>query len=139
MELHPVTMAIYFYLITNSHSNAEGYYRLPILYAVNDLLPVFKTTEERNGKSTKDYSELIREQIQKLEDQQLVSYDDDTQVILIKDALKLNITMNEKHRMAAIKRVLDVPYSTLIGEFLELAEQYDELLANGIREGLDIE
>jgi len=137
MELHPVSMTIYFYLVTNSHSTAEGYYKLPILYVVNDLLPMFKTVEERNGKSTRDYTELIREQLTKLEEQQLISYDDETQVVLIKDALKLNVTMNEKHRSAAIKRIMDVPYSELIDEFLELADTYDGLLAEDIRKGMD--
>jgi len=108
------------YLLTCEHRRAEGLFRLPKAYMLEDLGWV----PERLAKP---FAELL--------ENGFLAYDDDAQVVLIRRALKYQAPENDSQVTAALRHLDDLPDTPLTSEFQRLAERFCERLAKRLPEG----
>ena len=117
---------LFIYLLTSPHSNMAGYYRLPKRYVAADL-----------GKGL----ERVTEGFQNLIEIGFISYDNNSQIVLIHNYLRYNQIQNNNQAKGAIKVVNELPKNNLLSKFLQCVEenssQYYELLNKGLRKGLE--
>ena len=97
------------YLLTCEHRNLEGLYRLPIPYIEADL-------GWENGDLT--------DHLARLEADGFLAYDEESQVILIRKALKYHQPQSEKQIQGAVNALQSVPDTRLWSEFVKAAEEY---------------
>ncbi|CDX29116.1 hypothetical protein MPLSOD_110125 [Mesorhizobium sp. SOD10] len=106
------------YLITSSHQNSSGAYRLPLGYALADL-----------GWPAEEY----RIHLDELVDKCLVAYDDDTEEVFVCGWFKTCPPMNDKHATGTLTRVNDIesePVRTVaLGEFKESSKSRVRVLS----------
>lgn len=102
------------YLLTNQHTNSEGFYKLPVAYISFDL----------NLKAEK-----INKMLQQLEEEDFISYDYQQSIILIKKGLKYNNVKNKNQRKSAYNRIANLRQSSLFPLFIEQAKIYDRKFA----------
>ncbi len=95
------------YLLTCSHRTLEGIFVLPLQYVVADCPWSLKWVKKSMAVLTKDG---------------FLRYDPVTKVMLIRNALKYQCPENENVIKGAIRRILDLPQSPLLIEFLGLAK-----------------
>lgn len=110
------------YLLTCEHRNLEGLYRLPVPYIEADLAwdRVYLT-----------------DAMDRLETDGFLAYDEESQVILIRKALKYHQPQSEKQIQGAVNALQQVPDTHLWSEFVKAAEQYAPALHNAIRNPSD--
>jgi len=92
------------YLLTSPHRNLVGIYYLPIPYACFDL-----------GWDEKQFQKSLKELIEK----GIVSYDEETNMVLVKNYLKHNPLENQNQVKGAIQRLNELPKTFLIVELYE--------------------
>lgn len=100
---------LYLYLLGAPASNMIGYFHLHPLYAAGDL-----------GWSARAF----REQMAKLEQAGMVSYDDKACVVFVHGFLKYNPIRNWKQARGALKQLRDIDPSPLIVAFGEMWARY---------------
>lgn len=110
------------YLLTCPHRTAEGLFRLPIGYALTDL----GWTEKR-----------FRNGFEALSDAGFVQYDEPAGVCLIMNALEYQAPENPKQRLGAVRRIEELPETTLLQALyqraLVLAPEFAETLSKRFR------
>lgn len=106
------------YLLTNTHRSMEGLYHLPLGYLCADL-----------AITSKQATEALRF----IQEQDLIAYDAEAEVVFIRKALKHGAPKTEKHIIGAVNRLKGVPFSPLWNEFLMACECHANGLANAIR------
>ena len=109
------------YLLTCEHRNTEGLFRLPEMYAVEDL--GWDPERFRDG-----FGELIG--------RGFVEHDPDAKVVLIVKALKYQRPDNENHAKAAGKRLAELPKNRLESRFLECVDRYAPKVSDDIRDAM---
>lgn len=106
------------YLLTCEHRNLEGLYRLPLPYIEADL-------SWDNGDLT--------DSMARLEADGFLAYDEESQVILIRKALKYHQPQSAKQIQGAINALQAVPDNRLWSEFLDAAKLYAPALYKRIQ------
>ena len=114
------TKLLALYLLTGPHRTTEGLYRLPRKYAQADL----EWSAER-----------FAQRLQELVEDGFCRYDDNAQVILITGAMRYQACANENMAKAAVRRLAELPETPLTSDFKQLAERFDERLAERLPEG----
>ena len=107
------------YLLTNQHNNSEGFYKLPVAYISFDL----NLTADR-----------IKVMLQKLEQDDFISYDYQNSIILINKGLKYNSVKNKNQRQTAYNKINNLRQSSLFPQFIKQAELYDKRFAKYLKE-----
>lgn len=103
------TKLLAFYLLTNRHRNLEGLYELPYAYIEADL-----------GWNPKD----VRRGMDVLLRAGFVEYDEEAQVIFVRNALKYQAPQSKTQITGAINAVQTVPDTPLWNSLLAAAEAY---------------
>jgi hypothetical protein len=112
LELGKETTIVYCYLLTNKHRNSEGLYHLPIAHMIGDL-----------GGLDLDEDD-IRVALEALQDEALIYFDADVDVVFIPDALLLQPPASPKQLEGAIRKLRDVPITPLLHKLYERAFAY---------------
>lgn len=107
------------YILTNSHRNSEGLYRLPKYYIAGDL-----------SISPKEVTRLL----DKLISCNFIQYDEENSIIFINKALKYDPTKNKNHQISAAKKLNELPKTYLFNELLKAAEKYNKSFARFLKE-----
>src|SRR5215510_14861496 len=108
------------YLLTSPHRATEGLFRLPKAYIQADL----EWSAERLGQP---FRQLL--------ESRFLDYDDDAQVVLIRNALKYQPLQNDNQVTAALKALEELPPTRLAWDLRQLAEQFCQRLAKRLPEG----
>jgi hypothetical protein len=108
------------YLLTCQHRNVMGLYWLPKAYICADL----GWDVERLAKP---FGELLSAHF--------IAYDEDAEVVLIRNALKYQAPENDNQVTAALRHIEDLPSTFLASDFRRLAERFCERLAKALPEG----
>src|SRR5262245_486570 len=108
------------YLLTSPHRATEGLFRLPKAYIQADL----EWSAERLGQP---FRQLL--------ESRFLDYDDDAQVVLIRNALKYQPLQNDNQVTAALKALEELPPTRLAWDFRQLAEQFCQRLAKRLPQG----
>lgn len=93
-----------FYLLTSPHKNLIGFYYLPHAYGCADL----KWSQEKYKSALQELIDLDR-----------IVYDDNSEVVLIKNHLKYNPIQNQNQAKAAIEKFNELPKTTDTKPFAE--------------------
>lgn len=101
------TLAVY--LLTCEHRNLQGFYRLPLNYAADDL----------GWSVTK-----VRKYLAKLEAEQFCEYDDTAKVMLVTNTLRFYRPSNDDQVTAALRSLAKVPATPLKQRFAALAKSH---------------
>lgn len=109
-----------FYLLTCPHRNLEGLYRLPLTYVAADL-----------GWSEK----RVRKALGRLVEDNFVSYDEDVEVVWVRNVLRYQAPKSEKQVAGAMASLNQVPATPLRDRLREVAETLAPALAKAITEG----
>jgi hypothetical protein len=107
------------YILTNSHRNSEGLYRLPKYYIAGDL-----------SISPREVNMLL----DKLISCNFIQYDESNSIILINKALKYDPTKNKNHQISAAKKLTELPKTYLFNELLKSAEKFNKSFADFLKE-----
>lgn len=113
------TRYVAFYVLTCEHRTTEGYFRLPLEYAVADL-----SWPARRFRAAFD----------RLVGEDFLAYDEAARVCLILKALEWQAPDNPNQVKAAMKLIERVPPSPLLVRFIGLALQHCERLAQALAE-----
>lgn len=97
------------YLLTNPHRTMEGIFVLPVPYMAADL-----------RWPTKKIDHLMTA----LRDEEFISYDLDTSTILIRNALKYQSPENPNQSEACLRRIKELPKSSIVREFQAMARKH---------------
>ena len=108
-SLDQPTRMLFLYLLTSPHGNMIGYYYLPKAYIVADT-----------GMDARQ----VEGAVQTLQQLGMVLYDDDSQMILLKQFLKYNPISNENQVKGAVQLIKELPESWLIMELLGCIEAH---------------
>jgi hypothetical protein len=101
---------LWFYILSNPHGNSAGYYVLAPSYAAADL----KWPVKRFTKSLKEVCEIQTSNGHR----GLCAYDEECQVLWIRNYLEVHPILNRKH-LAGLTKALDmVPVSPLLSTFV---------------------
>lgn len=120
-ELNPNSRLLALYLLTCAHRNLEGLYYLPLEYAKADT-----------GMSWT----LLRTCFGILRDRGFIAYDDDAQVVLVRNALRYQRPESPAQVTGAINALKIVPRTTLWGQFLDSCETHAPTLARQIQQDI---
>lgn len=107
------TRLLALYIMTCVHRTTEGLFRLPKAYICADLGWDEDTL-------SKPFAILLRDGF--------IKYDEAVSVMLLTNALKWNPTNNDKHAIGAAKNISTLPETSLLSDFIQLAERYDKRL-----------
>lgn len=107
------------YTLTCPHRNLEGLYKLPKAYIADDL-------EWRPAK--------VRATMHQLQEREFCDYDEETQVIFIRKALKYQAPISETQIKGAVKALNLVPDTHLLSDLYRAAEQYAVEFAKKIQD-----
>lgn len=111
------TRMLALYLLTCPHRNLEGLFRLPLSYVTADLdWPMAK----------------LREAMRQLEDDEFLLRDKETDVVLIRRALKYQAPRSAKQIKGALSALAEVPASSVHDAFREVCERYAPALAEAL-------
>lgn len=106
------------YLISNSHQNSSGAYRLPVGYALADL-----------GWSVEEY----RCHLDELSEACLIAYDEATEEVYVTGWFKVCPPQNEKHATGTMTRINDIESEAVrtvaLGEFKEASKSRVRVLS----------
>lgn len=94
------------YVMTCSHRHLEGIFKLPPQYACADLKWTMKSWKSA---------------LMFLQESHFLKWDSRTSVVLIINALRYQAPENENQRTAAIRRIKDLPNTSLLKDFCGLA------------------
>lgn len=108
------------YLLSSPHRTTEGLFRLPKAYIQADL----EWSPERLGQP---FRQLL--------ESRFLDYDDDAQVVLIRNALKYQPLQNANQVTGALRLLEELPPTRLTCDFQQLAEQFCQRLAKRLPEG----
>ncbi|CBK43659.1 protein of unknown function [Nitrospira defluvii] len=97
------------YILTNQHRTMEGIFVLPIPYMAADLRWPTKK---------------IDHMMAALRDEEFISYDLDTSTILIRNALKYQSPENPNQSEACLRRIKELPKSSIVTEFQAMARKH---------------
>lgn len=97
------------YIFTSPHRTIEGIFVLSVHYIVADL-----------GWSARKVTKLLAD----LEQNGFIAFDPETDVMLIKNALKYQFPENPNQIKGAIRRIKDLPNSVLLKEFQGLVRKH---------------
>lgn len=100
---------LFLYLLTSPHGNMIGYYYLPKAYIAADT-----------GMDARQ----VEGSIQTLHHLGMVLYDDEAQMVLLKQFLKYNPISNENQVKGAVQLIKELPESWLTMEFLGCIEAH---------------
>lgn len=109
------------YLLTCEHRNTEGLFRLPELYAVEDL-----------GWDPERFRDAFGELI----GMGFVEHDPDAKVVFIVNAMKYQRPDNRNQALGAARRIAELPRNRLEPSFLERLEPLPEDVRDALTEGL---
>ena len=121
---------LWFYLLTCPHGNILGLFVLKPGYACADL----GWSEERFRKALQ---ELLTIPLSNGYEKGLISYDEKTCLLLIKNYLEHNPLANPNQVKAALAKLEELPISPLFQEFKRLLKQLDKPLYKPLLEWLD--
>lgn len=113
------TRYVALYLLTCNHRTTEGYFRLPLEYAIADL-----KWPARRFQAAFDHLVAC----------EFIAYDADARVCLITKALEWQAPENPNQVKSAMKLVERVPPSPLLVRFVRLAQRHCERLAQALAE-----
>jgi hypothetical protein len=128
----PMTFSTFVCVVTGKHSSREGYSKQPLLYLAADLLPMKEFIEkDRDERITHgEWVEIIIKSLVRLEEQGLIKYDFENEVLFVCDTLRLSKTSNASVRTSFCNYLQGLPTSPLLKDFMKSAEQFDpDLLA----------
>jgi len=114
------TRLLALYLLTCPHRTTEGIFRLPRKYVQADL----EWSPQR-----------FDERLMKLIADGFCLYDADAQVVLIMGAMKYQACANPNMAAGVVKRLAELPETSLTRDFKRLVERFDEQLAKQLPEG----
>lgn len=97
------------YILTSQHRTMEGIFVLPVPYMAADL-----------RWPTKKIDQLMTA----LRDDEFISFDSDTNTVLIRNALKYQSPENPNQTEACLRRIKELPKSAIIREFQLVARQH---------------
>jgi len=97
------------YILTNQHRTMEGIFVLPVPYMAADLRWPTKK---------------IDQMMTVLRDEEFISYDLDTSTILIRNALKYQSPENPNQSEACLRRIKELPKSSIVREFQTVARKH---------------
>lgn len=97
------------YLLTNQHRTMEGIFVLPVPYMAADL---------------RWSPKKIDQMMTALRDEEFISYDLDTNTILIRNALKYQSPENPNQSEACLRRIKELPKSSIVREFQVVARKH---------------
>ena len=97
------------YLLTNQHRTMEGIFVLPVPYMAADL---------------RWSPKKIDQMMTALRDEEFISYDLDTNTILIRNALKYQSPENPNQSEACLRRIKELPKSSIVREFQVVARTH---------------
>lgn len=97
------------YLLTCSHRRLEGIFVLPVPYVCADL-----------GLSEK----RVKKCLSVLSRDGFLKFDEKTKVLLLRNALRYQSPENPNQAEACLRRLRDLPYTDLLIEFQQLAQQH---------------
>lgn len=120
-KFNDVQKVLWMYLLTCPHSNMLGLYRLPVGYAVSDLHWSSERFQERFG-------ELLQEQF--------LEWDEEGQIVLIKNHLKHRPLENQNQVKAAIKVLDTIPRTPLFSSLLSMVERFGKPFTKPLQERL---
>ena len=100
---------LFLYLLTSPHGNMIGYYYLPKAYIAADT-----------GMDARQ----VEGSMQTLHRLGMVLYDDEAQMVLLKQFLKYNPISNENQVKGAVQLIKELPESWLLMEFLSCIEAH---------------
>lgn len=115
--LSPSEQRLFFYVLTSPHNNILGLYVLKSGYAAEDLKSL-----------PKDFTKDLR----KLCESGIIDYDENLQVVWVKNFLKHNPITNPNQKKALVRELGALPKSYLLRAFVEK----NESLIKGLPEGL---
>ena len=97
------------YILTNQHRTMEGIFVLPVPYMAADLRwPTKKIDQMMTALRSEDF----------------ISYDLDTNTILIRNALKYQSPENPNQSEACLRRIKELPKSSIVREFQMVARKH---------------
>lgn len=106
-KLSPEAKLLMLYFLTCQHRNIIGFYLLPLEYAQTD---------------TKLLGEGFAEGFTELLDKGSVLYDEENQIILVKNYLEYNPIENPNQEKAAVKKLDELPDTPLMEPFLQVLQ-----------------
>lgn len=113
------TRYVAFYILTSSHRRTEGLFRMPLAYAMADLhWP----------------AERFQHAFDRLVETGFIEYDEASSVCLIVKALQWQAPENPNQVTSAIKKLEELPPSTLFGRFMLLAREHCARLSDALAE-----
>jgi len=121
---------LWLYILTCPHGNLLGLFVLKPGYVCEDL----KWLPEQFHKP---FKELLNIPLSNGSDKGLVSYDQTTGVLLIKNYLEHNPLANPNQVKAAIKKLEELPFSKIFQEFKQLLKRLNKPLYKPLLEWLD--
>jgi len=120
-DLNDQGQKLFIYILTSPHSNMAGYYRLPKPYIHYDL---------------KWSSEQLSKPFNKLLNNKLIKYCEESSVVLIPRFLKYNSIQNQNQAKGAAKKTSELPKNSLVPYYKKICrthfKQYYELLIKGL-------
>lgn len=121
-QLTPLQQRLFLYILTCPHGNLIGLFVLKCGYVCEDLKLLPKDFQ-------KDLAKIISVG--------LVEYDENVQVVWVKNFIKHNPITNPNQIKAACKTLFEIPKTKLIQLFINNNESLFKGLTEGLTEGLD--
>jgi DnaD/phage-associated family protein len=108
-ELEDQFRTIFFYLLTSPHTNMVGWFYLNINYAAADLrYPIDRVSEGLN----------------RLEDRGLITYSEESDMVVIHNFLKFNPVKGSKQAKGAINTIENLPDKDLLNTFVSCVAKH---------------
>jgi len=121
---------LWLYILTCPHGNLLGFFVLKPGYVCEDL----KWLPER---FSKPFKELLTVPLSNSQEKGLISFDQKTNLLLIKNYLEHNPLANPNQIKAALNKLEELPFSPLFREFKQLLERFNKPLYKPLIEWLD--
>jgi hypothetical protein len=106
------------YVLTCRHSTSEGYYRLPLGYASDDLAIA---------------RDVVLDYLRVLDLKEFCRYDEGSQVVFIRNAMRYRPPKGDRSCIGALRRATDVPANPFRGLFYDAATQFAPEFADVLR------
>lgn len=111
LNLSPEARYLFLYFLSTPHRNVLGCYQLPMSYALED-------TQLSADSFSKAWDELIKSG--------MVSYDNETRMVLIKNFLRYNSLDGPKQVTGAITKLKDLPRTKLFKQLITSLQAQDK-------------